>query len=234
MAKNEKNIEDMNLLQRLLFARRDFLAAAVKKSGKNIHAEFEYYELKDIVPTATELFCKYNLLFTTSFPEGIARGRLFNLDSDEFIDFEFPSRSISEPAKFRMNEVQGLGAEITYFRRYLYMLLFDIVDADGFDAISGGDAPAPEAPKPKKPATTEERKEIKKNLTKVDAPADELQVNGLKAALKELVSLDPSKQEFAQKIVLKTEKFTKLTKAQCEQLVLKTQELIKAYKEKGE
>lgn len=235
--KKDDNVETatLTITQKLLAARRDFLNAGVKKSGKNIHAEFLYYELKDIVPTATEIFTRYNLLYLNTFVDGMATGTLVDLDSDKTLVFQFPMRSIAEPAKFRMNEVQGLGAEITYFRRYLYMLLFDIVDADGFDGVSGGNTepPAPEPPKPKKPATTEERKEIKKNLTKVDAPADELQVNALKGVIKELLQTDPSKEEFVQKIVLKTEKFTKLTKVQCEELIMKIQGMIKILKEKG-
>ncbi len=133
----------MNVWQKLLAARIEFLRRGVTKSGVNLHAEFKYFELEDIVPVATEIFSNFNCVFLTSFPDGKAVGRFINLDNpDEQVVVEFTARSIAEPGKFRMNEVQGLGAEITYMRRYLYFLILDVVEADAFDAESDKDAPA--------------------------------------------------------------------------------------------
>ena len=124
-------------------ARIEFLRRGVTKSGVNLHAEFKYFELEDIVPVATEIFSNFNCVFSRASPDGKAVGRFINLDNpDEQVVVEFTARSIAEPGKFRMNEVQGLGAEITYMRRYLYFLILDVVEADAFDAESGKDAPA--------------------------------------------------------------------------------------------
>lgn len=219
----------MNVWQKLLAARIDFLRRGVSKSGVNLHAEFKYFELEDIVPVATEIFATYNCLFVTSFPDGKAVGRLINLDNaEEQVVVEFNARSISEPGKFRMNEVQGLGAEITYMRRYLYFLILDVVEADAFDAESGKPAPAPKN-EPKKPVSTEKREEIKQELTAPEASADELQIKALKAVLKRLKEVDASQEEFIQQIAMKTERFTKISKSACEQLVLKVGEMIENY-----
>lgn len=219
----------MNVWQKLLAARIEFLHRGVSKSGVNLHAEFKYFELEDIVPVATDIFCKFNCLFVTSFPEGKAVGRFINLDNtEEQVVVEFNARSISEPAKFRMNEVQGLGAEITYMRRYLYFLILDVVEADAFDAESGKDAPAPK-PESKKPVSTEKREEIKQNLTAPEANADELQIKALKTVLKKLKDIDSSQEEFIQQVAIKTEGFTKISKSACEQLVLKVGEMIENY-----
>lgn len=238
--KTETHIDTttMNVWQKLLKVRAEFLAKGVKKSGFNLHAEFTYFELKDIVPVAQELFEKYNCMFLTTFPDGKAVGKFINLDhTDESITVEFNTRSISEPAKFRMNEVQGLGAEITYMRRYLYFLILDIVTADDIDAGSGGEVEDIEtpslAPVKKAPVSTEKRKEIKQDLTDVDGNADELQINALKSALKELRETDPSQEEFIQEIVLKTNSLTVISKSACEQLILKIGELIASYKTEG-
>lgn len=221
----------MNVWQKLLASRIDFLKLGVSKSGVNMHAEFKYFELEDIVPPATAIFAKYNCMFLTSFPEGEAVGRFINLDNpDEEITVEFTARSIAEPAKFRMNEVQGLGAEITYMRRYLYFLILDLVEADAFDAGDTVETPAPEV---KKPVTPEKREEIKQELTSPEANADELHINALKAALKQLMTVDPSQEEFVQEIALKTEGFTKITKTMCEQLVLKIGEIVENYNIEG-
>lgn len=219
----------MNVWQKLLSSRIDFLKKGVTKSGINMHAEFKYFELEDIVPTATGIFASYNCLFVTSFPDGKAIGRLINLDNpSEEVVVEFNARSIAEPAKFRMNEVQGLGAEITYMRRYLYFLILDVVEADAFDCDSGKDTPAPKA-EPKKPVSTEKRAEIKQELTAPEANADELQIKALKAALKRLMDVDSTQEEFIQQVAIKTEGFTKITKSTCEQLILKIGEMVDNY-----
>lgn len=227
--KTDIDTTSMNVYQKLLSARIDFLKKGVSKSGINLHAEFKYFELEDIVPSATEIFNNYNCLFVTSFPDGKAVGRLINLDNpSEEVVVEFNTRSIAEPAKFRMNEVQGLGAEITYMRRYLYFLILDIVEADAFDCDSGKDMPAPKA-EPKKPVSSEKREEIKQELTAPEANADELQINALKMALKTLREVDATQEEFIQQIALKTEGFRKISKTACEQLILKIGEMVENY-----
>lgn len=233
MAKQVQNDPaEMNIWQKLLKARIDFLKKGVTKSGVNMHAEFKYFELEDIVPIATDIFSQYNCLFVTSFPDGKAVGTLIDVDNPEGkIVVTFDSRSIAEPGKFRMNEVQGLGAEITYMRRYLYFLILDVVEADKFDAESGKDAPSTTHTKTKvkKPVSTEKREEIKQELTSPEANADELQINALKAALKKLRELDSSQDDFVQQIALKTEGFTKISKTACEKLILSVGEIIENY-----
>ena len=56
-----------------------------------------------------------------------------------------------------------------------------------------------------------------------------MQKSALKAALKKLKEIDPSKEEFIQKIAIKTEKFTSIKKAACEQLILTVNEMIENY-----
>lgn len=220
---------EMNIWQKLLAARIDFLKQGVTKSGINLHAEFKYFELEDIVPVATSIFAKYNCMFVTSFPDGKAVGRLINLDNtEESVVVEFNTRSIAEPAKFRMNEVQALGAEITYMRRYLYFVILDIVEADAFDGESGKDIPAPK-PEPKKPVSATEREEIKQEITAPTANADELQITALKAALKSLREVDPAQEDFINKLALSTEGFTKITKTKCEEIIIKITEMLKEY-----
>lgn len=234
-ATNEQTAIDttgMNVWSKLLAVRNEFYAAGAKKTGRNLHAEFMYFELSDIVPVAAPIFAKYNLLLMPTFENGNAEAVVINTEKpDERINFSIPLQFIAEPGKFRMNEVQGVGAAVTYYRRYLYMIVLDLVEADSFDGESNTteaeDAPAP-APK-KKTATTGQRQEIKKTLTNSDGEADDLQKSALKAALKKLKEIDPSKEEFIQKIAIKTEKFTSIKKAACEQLILTVNEMIENY-----
>lgn len=221
---------EMNVWSKLLAVRNEFYAAGAKKTGRNLHAEFMYFELSDIVPVAAPIFAKYNLLLMPTFENGNAEAVVINTEKpDEHIEFSIPLQFIAEPGKFRMNEVQGVGAAVTYYRRYLYMIVLDLVEADSFDGESST-AEAEDTPAPKKkPATTEQRQGIKKTLTNSDGEADDLQKTALKAALKKLKEIDPSKEEFIRKIAIKTDKFTSIKKAACEQLILTVNEMIENY-----
>lgn len=230
------DVTQMNVWAKLLAVRTEFYAEGAKKTGKNLHAEFKYFELEDIVPVAAPIFDKYGLLFMPTFVDGNAVAKIINIDNPEqFIDFTIPLQFIAEPAKFRMNEVQGVGAVVTYYRRYLYMVVLDLVESDGFDGQKpkvpdDSETPAPvAAPKKNKPVSAAERETIKTELTDADGNADELQIDGLKAALKKLMELDPDQENFVQEIAVKTESFTKITKANCEALINGVKEMIAAY-----
>lgn len=235
----KEELSKLGIYRKLSEARLRFLESGAKKSGVNTHAEFTYFELKDIVPAASRIFDELGLIFFTSFIDGRARGQLFNMDDpSEAVEVTFPARSIAEPAKFRMNEVQGLGAEITYMRRYLYMLILDIVEADEIDAAAQPkeeDAGRQSKPKPVsiKPATTEERQEIAKDLAAANEKASELQIGSLRSALRELLQTDPDQEEFIQTIMEKTDCLSDVTKKQCEELIRGVSDMLESLKEKA-
>ena len=222
-----KTTKNLTIYAKLAKARQDFLAQTLTKSGKNIHAEFEYFELKDIVPVATEIFSKYGFLFLVTFEDGVAYGRLIDIDNSEnTITVQFSIAHLPEPAKFRMNEIQAVGAEITYYRRYLYMMILDIVDHDVINADPT--PPKKENEPPKKPATPEERKVITEQLT--DTPnATPEKVNELKGWLKKLVNKDPGQEEFVQTIAVKTDGFKGIRADVCDALIGKVQEMLGQY-----
>ena len=219
----------LNIYQKLQQARIEFLTEGAKKSGVNLHAEFTYFELEDIVPLATKIFQKHQLLFLTTFPQNNAVGILINLENpQEVVQVEFQGRPIAEPAKYRMNETQARGAELTYMRRYLYFIILDIIESDGFDGLNIDESEQPKAPK--KPVTKEERQEIKTQLTGTNEQATILQINALKESLSTLRQLDESQEEFIQQVAIKTNGFTTLTKNQWEQLMIAVGGLISEIK----
>lgn len=229
----------MNAMQKLQIARVEFLNAGVKKTGKNISLEFKYFELEDIVPVAEAIFGKVGLLMVPTFGKEYASAKVYNCDDrgEEPIVFEAPFTQIapiiSNSGKAVTNEMQALGSSITYMRRYLWQLVLDIIEADDIDASLGKDAegapPAPKATK-KAPVTTEQRNEIKKELTSPPAEAaDESSVGDLKAVLKKLLELDSEQESFVQSIAMKTEGFSKITKDQCDQLISGVKEMLAAY-----
>lgn len=210
MAEKKTEIVDiatMNIYGKLNEARARFLAAPVKKSGINRFAEYKYFELEDIVPPASAIFKDVGLVFLVSFAGGEAVGTLVNVTKpEETITFVSPmvpltvtdkDGTIKPPAG--MNSIQALGGAETYQRRYLWMMVLDIVEADAFDSTQGkpnSDEPKSEAPKKSnRPKTEKEREEIKGELIDEGGEATDTQIKAIKNGLKKLRSKDGDKYE---------------------------------------
>lgn len=231
----------MNICRKLQIARLKFLQAGVKKTGKNIHLEFMYFELADIVPVAEAIFTEVGLLMVPTFGKEYAVAKVFNCDDrdEEPMTFEAPFTQIapivSNSGKVVTNEMQALGSSLTYMRRYLWQLVLDIIEADSIDNTSGvgeNTPTPPPTPKPtrKAPVTPEQRKEIKTELTSApEGAASEEQVATLKAELKKLMELDAEQESFVQNVAMKTEGFTKITADVCDQLISGVREMLAAY-----
>lgn len=228
----------MNVYQKLLKARAAFLGTNAKKSGKNMTLAFKYFELDDIVPIATKIFEEMGLISVVNFTADTAMLTIVNTDNgDECITFTAPL-VISEGNK-AVTPVQALGATITYFRRYLYMMALDICEPDGIDAVGAisattanatttaapaGNSPAPNVAIPV--ATNVGNKAENKHLTSGNASTT--QVRQLKDLLIKLKEKDPSKEEMITQIAIQTKSFTELSKADCESLVIKIGEMLNA------
>ena len=220
---DEKNVvstSTKNVYQKLIEARASFLAAGVKKSGINRFQKFDYFELQDIVPAVTSIFNNLGLVFITSFTNEVAKGVLINTENPtEVIEVTSPMRelgTISKEGNEKMNALQGLGAEETYQRRYLYFMIMDIVECDTFDGSIGkpteestddGLAQAPAKVKvtktKNKPVTTEEREEIKDNLINKDGEATKVQIDSIKEGLKQLRASGSDNEAYIGSVVAK-------------------------------
>lgn len=226
-----------NVFQKLQTARVKFLESHVDKTGKHLQLEYKYFSLDDIVPTAESIFNELGLIMTTCIADGIATARVYNTDkADEYVDFILPftpiSPIVSNSGKMVTNEMQATGASITYIRRYLWLTVLDIVEPDEIDSGTLEHKPAtPATAEHKPPATPQQRAEIKQELTAppTDA-AQEDKVTELKNLLKELMSLDNKQETFVQTIALKTEGFSKVTAAQCDEIIKGVKEMIEGYK----
>ena len=218
----DPEIRGLNIYGKLAIARAKFLEAPVKKSGVNRYAEFKYYELEDIVPVALSIFEALGLALIESITFEKSIARLVNINNpEEFIVFETPAKDPKIEDGTKMSAIQGLGAYVTYQRRYLYMLVFDIVEADPVDATSGKDeAPAEkkEAPKSNKPASPEKREEAKKELIDEGGEATEVQIKSIKNGLKKLREKNDSYEPYIKEIVGKIK--AGLKKAEAEEILI--------------
>lgn len=250
--------ETMNVRQKLAKARLYFLNQKVQKSGKNMHLEFKYFELEDIVPPAIRIFARVGLTTNIEFTDDKAVMSVFNADNIEEapMTFTVPYREVkpivSNQGKEVTNPMQALGSSITYLRRYLWMAVLDITEPDDVDANLGSDdstddnnefqeeaaaaeaaAPAKSEKKGKKkaPATAAERKQAKEELTSADGTASEEQIASLKSLCKELMDKDEAQEDFVQQIALKTDGFTNITASACTALCDNLSEIIAQYGE---
>lgn len=233
-----------NVRQKLAQARLMFLNKNVKKTGKNMHLEFKYFELEDIVPSAIEIFAEVGLVTTTNFDGITASMTIFNTDNPEEqgIMFTAPYREVEQIISNKgaqvTNAMQALGSSITYLRRYLYMMVLDIVEHDDIDATLGVGNTADETTKPpasakvqKAPPTAAERKAAKEELTHTEVAANEEQIAELKAHCKKLLDKDETQEEFIQTIALKTNGFTTFPASVC---IALTQDLIEILAQYGD
>ena len=230
----------MNVFQKLQLARVRFLEAGVDKSGKHMKLEYKYFELADIVPKAEQIFLEIGLIMIPSICGDKASACVYNVnDREDFIDFVAPYTPIapivSNAGNQVTNEMQATGSSITYIRRYLWQLVLDIVEHDSIDSGEFDTAPAPAPAVTKKPPmTTEERSEIKKELTSAPTGAAPLEkVDKLKALLKRLLEIDAEQEQFAQTIAMKTEGFSKIEANKCDALIEGVNNMLAGYEMKA-
>ena len=111
--------------------------ADIKKSGKNKFQGFEYYELKDFLPTLNELMKSEGVNDLFSIKDGQATLTLMKDEESQtyempFERFETPLTKSGTPS---MQDIQYLGALNTYYKRYLYLNAFGITDGEIIDGM---------------------------------------------------------------------------------------------------
>lgn len=239
------DLDNANIYKRLAEARLRFMRAGVKKTGINRVDEYKYFQLEDIVPIATDILNDLDLLFVTTFTNNVPTGTLYDM-KDDSKTIVFNSYTDEEPVLTRkgnriMTPIQEKGAKETYQRRYLYVQLLDITEGDLIDNglndeddnETTNDTPtkttkttkATPTKKSTKPATLEEREELKKELTNVDGNITETQEKSIKAGLKKLRAKD-SKYEDYIKSCVKLLSAGSLTKKDAEDMLIKIGDFI--------
>ena len=140
----------MSVYKKLQQARLKLQSTALKKSGKNKFAGFEYFELGDFLPTIQTIFNEVGLCGTVSFGTDIATLNIVDTDDvSQSIVFTSP---MSTAELKGCHAIQNLGAVQTYLRRYLWVAAMEIVEHDAVDAVTGRDEvkkaePTSESPK---------------------------------------------------------------------------------------
>lgn len=173
------NIKTLKKIQK---GRTWFLNQKIKKSGKNNFQKFSYFELKDIVPFHRQICDDLKIEAWYELTHEYAYLYIFDLEQDdgqEAVKFSFPIRKESSSGKVT-KDMQDDGAIQTYTKRYLYVQLWDISDADAIDSKNN----ALERVPPEK--SKKVIKEIGDELFKqhISNPTKQDWINGLECKLK--------------------------------------------------
>ena len=119
----------------------------VQKSGRNDFLNSSYFELNDLVPPGLRCLHDNGLCATPVRSTGLEiTMSVVEMDTGIDLIFGIPS---SKAAIKGAHEIQGLGAALTYSRRYLWMLLMEAVDPDVIENTK-----PKETRKPSDPATS--------------------------------------------------------------------------------
>ena len=120
----------MEVLKSLQVARCELQKREIKKSGRNKFSNYDYFELSDFLPELNEIMLNNNLVSNTEITENKAFLDIISIIDNSKLQFVCP---VSMPEMKGANAIQVCGAVITYVRRYLLMMAFEIVESDGID-----------------------------------------------------------------------------------------------------
>lgn len=131
----------MNIYEKLQKIRVALLFKDIKKGGKNTYSNYAYYELADFLPEIMKLMEEHKMTSVVTFTKELATLTLIDQEKpDAHIVFTSPMAGANLKAA---HEIQNLGAVETYQRRYLYMVAFEIVEADMLDITQDKAGPLP-------------------------------------------------------------------------------------------
>ena len=189
---HDEGVMEENIYLRLAKARVEVQKRCTKKSGHNKFAGFDYFELGDFLPQATEELSKVGLvaLFNIGLraidtvenkvtQEGVVTeekkkafkevATLTITDGENEIVFETPTADVEVKGA---NLIQNLGSKHTYLKRYLYMNAMEMSEHDGVDAtIKKEDETDKKSPeKPVKKCSQAQISSIKKRYREEEIP----------------------------------------------------------------
>lgn len=144
--------EKLSLRKRIQRIRVELARSGLSASGRNTYSNFSYFELSDFLPRLNELMDEHDLMTRFSIEgackitnqEGVTKhlpemAHLWVCDarSGEAEEFKSPTAE-TEIGKKRdgsggAEPIQNLGGKMTYMRRYLLIIAFEIVENDAVD-----------------------------------------------------------------------------------------------------
>lgn len=161
------------------------------KSGYNKYTKRKYHELKDIMPPIMNECHKRDLALLFNFTDEIATMDVTNKhDVKDYYRFTLPMPKGGALNK-QMNEIQSIGADSTYLKRYLLVNSFLILEDDVADALPPEDEV--EKSNPKGSNIPPKIKEVLIDLNKTNVKVTKASVF---SRLKEKLTDDDDRKEY--------------------------------------
>ena len=158
----------MNIYEKIMSVRVEVIELGIKKTGYNKFSNFKYYELKDFLIATTKfftgikLYSRFSIIPATSTNEEIATFTIINSENTEEVEtYTIPTAECfigrKKDGTGGADPIQNLGGKITYLRRYMYLLVLDLIEEDEVDS---------------KDQSTNKKKVVKKPVKPVEDLAD--------------------------------------------------------------
>lgn len=130
---------ETSIYKKLEQAKRELHNSQLKKDKKGYG--YVYMNLETIIPLIDNVCEKYDLSITTIVDyvgeQQLAITKVLDLETGESIDFKCPVDMFIESIK--KNTAQNIGANMTYYRRYMLFMVFEVVENDEVDKTKGQD-----------------------------------------------------------------------------------------------
>lgn len=125
------DLENMSTLEKLSILRDEIAKANLKKTGKNNYSDYSYYDLGDFMPTTLNLCRQLKLVGICHLSDENPFLEIISVTNAED-KITFKSKSAS--AKIQgAQDIQNLGGEQTYNRRYLWIQALELTESDSVD-----------------------------------------------------------------------------------------------------
>ncbi|UOF77448.1 erf superfamily [Caudoviricetes sp.] len=118
-----------NVYKKLAKARLELSQSGLKTSGKNVHMRYDYFELKDFIPTVNQIFHNTGLIGVFQFIAEDNKALLEIIDTEDQGKITFYSPIVDAGLKGG-TAIQNLGAVQTYTRRYLWIQALELSESD--------------------------------------------------------------------------------------------------------
>lgn len=123
-----------NLYIKLQRVRAELLKEEINMTGENKYSNFKYYQMQDFLPFVTRISSEQGICPVYNIVDNCACLKIINCENiEESIEFKINLESLKDLQIKGANSVQVIGGLITYTKRYLYMMAFEIAEQDSFD-----------------------------------------------------------------------------------------------------
>lgn len=166
--KEETNLTNKSIYEKLQNARAAFAAHGVGKGGKNKFSNYDYFQLNDILPLANKILNENRITPVFNLYTDEAELIIYDFDSDKTITFRTDNADATTLNKQGLPsnlEIQTLGSQHTYLKRYLYMNALEIAETDSIEEQTGNPDYVPKAPRKKQGEPTNKPKALAEKAT---------------------------------------------------------------------